>query len=102
MRIDQPRQQGCVAQIDRLCSRWMSNRGTDLGDAFALHQNFAGRQYSSGFNIQQARGVQHNGRRRGICLSWRAIYERDNGRRRGICLSWRAIYEREKARRQCQ
>ena len=38
--------------------------GADFHDEVALDQDFAGRQRAAGFDVEQPRGVQHDGARR--------------------------------------
>ena len=60
VRVDQPWQQGAVAQVDDSCVGRMLDLCADRGDAFATHQHFARREHPAGIDIEQARRVQHD------------------------------------------
>ena len=61
MRVNQARQQSCVAEIDYLRTLRMFDRNTHCFDAFALDQNLAGLKDVSGIDFKQPRRVQHDG-----------------------------------------
>src|SRR5450631_1916775 len=60
MRIDQPRQQRAISEIDDLRARRMLYRRADFDDAVAFDQNFARLQDLAAFNVEQTRRMQHD------------------------------------------
>ena len=60
MSVDQAGKQRGVAQIDNLRACGMVHRRADCGDAIALNQNFAGCGDVAGFDVQYARGMEHD------------------------------------------
>ena len=65
VRVDQAGQQRGVAEVDDPCALRMVDRCADSADALALDQNLAGLEQVSGIDLEQARGVEHDGRCRG-------------------------------------
>ena len=47
--------------VNYLRSRWMRDGCADFGDAFALDEDFTGRDEATGFDIEKARGVKDCG-----------------------------------------
>jgi hypothetical protein len=59
--VNQAGHQRGVAEINYLRSRWMRDGCADFGDAFALDEDFTGRDDATGFDIEKARGVKDCG-----------------------------------------
>jgi hypothetical protein len=62
VRVDQAGEQGGVAQVDDFGALGMINRLPNGANAISLDQNFAGLEQGSGVNLEQARGVEDDGR----------------------------------------
>ncbi len=60
VRVDEAWHQGCVAEVDELCSGWMSDAGAYGRDAFAFDADFGGRDDPSGGDVEHSRGVEDN------------------------------------------
>ena len=54
VRVDQPRHQSAVAEIDYLCTRWALHRGAGLSNSLALDEDLAGLDDLSRFYVQQS------------------------------------------------
>ena len=62
VRVDKAGEQGSVAEIDDFGALRMVDRGADGANAISLDQNFAGLEQGSGIHLEQARGVENDGR----------------------------------------
>jgi hypothetical protein len=60
VRIDHSRHQSAVPEVDYLRSGGMRHRSSGFADALSFHQNLSGLNDASGFDVEKARGVQHN------------------------------------------
>ncbi len=60
VRVDEAGHQGCVAEVDDLCSGWMRDAGAYGCDAFALDADFGGRNDLSCGDVEHSRGVENN------------------------------------------
>jgi hypothetical protein len=63
MRIDQAGKQSGVTEIYKLGLLWVHHLGANFHDEVALDQDFAGRHGAARFDVEQPRGVQHDGMR---------------------------------------
>ena len=61
MRVDQAGQKRVRSQVDGFSAGGMGYGGAGFHDAIAADQHFAGSDDASGFDIDQARGVEHDG-----------------------------------------
>jgi len=59
--IDQPRHQRRISQIDGFGAGGMGNRGAGSNDFLTFNQDFARGNDASGFDIQKAGGMKHDG-----------------------------------------
>ena len=64
--VNEAGQQCCVAQVEDFCSGGMLDRCADCADEFALDEDLAGRKHHACIYLEQAGGVEHNGRRGGL------------------------------------
>ncbi len=62
VRIDQARQQRCIAEVDHLRALWMLYRNADSLDPLTLDKNLARPNNVSGVDFEQSCRVQHDGR----------------------------------------
>ena len=60
VRVNQPRHERTIAQIDNLGARLMFHLRTNFDDAITFDQNFAWLQESAVFNVEQPRRMQHD------------------------------------------
>ncbi len=60
MCVDQTGQQRAGAQVDGFGACRMRDRGARFYDSIAADQHFAGSNDTSGFDVDQARGVEHD------------------------------------------
>jgi hypothetical protein len=60
--IDQPGEQRGVAEVDDSGALGMIHRGGDGANAIPFDQYFAGLEQGSGIDLEQARGVEDDGR----------------------------------------
>jgi hypothetical protein len=67
--IDQAGKQGAVAEVDDSGALGMIDRGADGANAIAFDKNFAGPEQGSGINLEQARGVEDDGRGGRLCVN---------------------------------
>lgn len=67
--IDQAGKKSAIAQVDDFGASRVLYRGSYLGDAFALDQDFSWLDDVAGLHVEQARRVQHDRVRRGSRLS---------------------------------
>ncbi len=61
VRVDEAGHQRRVAEIDDLGALWMVDGAADCADAVAFDEYFAGLQQVAGVDLEQARGVEHDG-----------------------------------------
>ena len=66
MRVNQPRHQGYIAEVDDLCPSRTADLRAGLGNALALNQHFARTNDLSTLNVEHSRCMQHDGLR--LCL----------------------------------
>src|SRR5208337_2383767 len=59
--VDEPRHQGCCAQIDHGGTDGMGDRGTDFNNAIAAYQNLAGAREYALLHIEDVGGMEHDG-----------------------------------------
>lgn len=65
--IDEPRQQGTVAEIDDFGIGRAVDMLSSRDDALALNQHFAWRHNRAGRDVEHAGGVKDDGARRRLC-----------------------------------
>ena len=69
--VDEAGEQSGVAEVDDLCALRMVDGCADGADAVALDEDFAGAEECAGIDLEQARGVEHDGRgRRLLRVGW--------------------------------
>ena len=61
VRVDEAGQQGCVAEVDDLCTLRMLDGLADGANALALNQNFAGLEDDASIDLEQAGRVEDDG-----------------------------------------
>jgi hypothetical protein len=66
--IDQTRHEGCVAEVDGLHPGGVSYGGAGGNNFSALNQDLTGSENTACFYIEQARGMENDGLRRGQSL----------------------------------
>jgi hypothetical protein len=57
VRVDEARHQGCVAEVDDLCSGWVSDAGANGCDALTLNADLCGCDDLSDGDIEHSRGA---------------------------------------------
>ena len=67
--VDQTGEQRGVAQVDDFGALGMINRGADGANAIPIDQHFTGLKQGTGIHLEQARGVEDDGRWGGLCVN---------------------------------
>ena len=62
VRVDEAGEQRGVAEVDDLGAGRMVDRGADGADAVTFDEDFAGPEQRAGIDLEQARGVEDDGR----------------------------------------